>query len=99
MGHWLAVRLRQPAPNVDAIGAWVEVRVGDRTVLREITVGGGHAGGKLGWIHTGLGDADTAEVRVQWPDGETGPWMTVGADQFVSIERGATQPIPWSPPA
>ncbi len=25
----------------------------------------------------------------QWPDGEVGPWMTVGADQFVTIERGA----------
>ncbi len=36
----------------------------------------------------GLGDADRAEVRVQWPDGEIGPWMTIGADQFVTIERG-----------
>ena len=48
MGHWIAIRLRQPAPNVDAIGSWVEVRAGDRTVVREITVGGGHAGGKNG---------------------------------------------------
>ena len=94
MGHWIAVRLQQPAPNVDAIGAWVEVQVGDRTVAREVTVGGGHAGGKLGWIHAGLGDADSAEVRVQWPDGETGPWMTVEADQFVTIERGATEADP-----
>ena len=46
MGNWLAVRLRQPAPNVDAVGAWVEVRVGDRTRVREVTVGGGHAGGQ-----------------------------------------------------
>ena len=48
MGHWIAVRLRQPAPNVDAVGAWVEARIGDRTVAREVTVGGGHAGGQLG---------------------------------------------------
>ena len=96
MGHWLAVRLQQDAPNVDAIGAFVEVRLGDRTLTREITVGGGHAGGKLGWIHTGLGAAENAEVRVTWPDGEVGPWMDVGADQFVSIERGATEPRPWS---
>jgi enediyne biosynthesis protein E4 len=32
MGNWIAVRLEQPAPNVDAIGAWIEVKVGDRTV-------------------------------------------------------------------
>jgi hypothetical protein len=97
MGHWLAVRLHEPAPNVDAIGAWLDVRSEGRTVTREVTVGGGHAGGKIGWIHTGLGDPASAEVRVHWPDGETGPWMTVAADQFVTIERGAAQPVPWSP--
>ena len=57
MGTWIAIRLRQPAPNVDAIGSWVEVRVGDRTLVHEVTVGGGHAGGQLGWLHFGLGDA------------------------------------------
>ncbi len=97
MGNWIAVRLEQPAPNVDAVGAWVEVKVDDRITVREVTVGGGHAGGKSGWIHTGLGGADGAEVRVQWPDGETGPWMTVGADQFVTIERGADEAAPWQP--
>ena len=33
---------------------------GDRTVAREVTVGGGHAGGKIGWLHAGLGEADSA---------------------------------------
>ena len=84
MGSWVAVRLHQPAPNVDAIGAWVETRVGDRTTVHEVTVGGGHASGQLGWIHVGLGDADEAEVRVQWPDGETGPWMTLDAGEFAT---------------
>jgi hypothetical protein len=97
MGNWIAVRLRQPAPNVDAIGAWIEVRVGDRTVRREITVGGGHAGGKLGWLHAGLDDAERAEVRVQWPDGDTGPWMTLDAGRFVTIERGVPEAIIWQP--
>ena len=69
-GHWLDVRLTQPGPNRDAIGAWIEVKVGDVTLRRELTVGGGHAGGQLGWIHFGLGPADAAEVRVQWPDGD-----------------------------
>ena len=87
MGDWIAVRLRQPAPNVDAIGAWVEVRVGDRTLVREVTIGGGHAGGQLGWLHFGLGDASDAEVRVQWPDGELGPWIEVDAGESAIIER------------
>ena len=99
MGHWISMRLHQPAPNVDAIGAWVEVRVGDRTVSREVTVGGGHAGGQLGWIHAGLGTADRAEVRVQWPDGEVGPWTPVAADTFVTIDRGTAEAKPWTPPS
>ncbi len=99
MGHWVGIRLGQAAPNTDAIGAWVELRTGDRTSSRELTSGGGHAGGKIGWIHEGLGRATSTEVRIQWPDGETGPWMTVRADEFVTIERGAAEPIRWSPGA
>jgi enediyne biosynthesis protein E4 len=98
VGNWIAVRLRQPAPNVDAVGAWVEVEFDDRIVVREVTVGGGHAGGRIGWIHSGLGDAEDAQVRVQWPDGEIGPWMTVEAGRFVEIERGATEATTWQPP-
>src|SRR4029453_16305597 len=48
MGHWLAFRLQQDGANRDAIGAWVEVTAGDRVMRREISVGGGHAGGQLG---------------------------------------------------
>jgi enediyne biosynthesis protein E4 len=96
-GHWLAVRLEQPAPNVDAVGAWLEVRAGERTTSREVTVGGGHASGEAGWLHTGLGDAEEAEVRVQWQDGATGPWMPVSADSFVTIERGGAEAVPWLP--
>jgi enediyne biosynthesis protein E4 len=96
-GHWLAVQLRQSGPNRDSIGAWLEVRVGGTVMRREIVVGGGHSGGELGWTHVGLGPARGADVRAQWPDGETGPWQHVDADQFVIIERGAPQPRRWLP--
>ena len=89
MGHWLAVGLHQPAPNVDAVGAWIEVRADGITTSREVTIGGGHAGGQLGWTHVGLGEATTAEVRVRWPDGEVGRWMEVDADRYVTIDRAA----------
>lgn len=94
--HWLALRVSQPGPNVDAIGAWIEVKVGDVTLRRELTIGGGHAGGQLGWVHFGLGPADRAEVRVQWPDGEWGPWQGVPADGFALLARGAP-PVSWKP--
>jgi hypothetical protein len=97
MGSWAAVRLHQPAPNVDAVGAWVEVRAGDVTAFHEVTVGGGHAGGQRGWIHLGLGDADEADVRITWPDGDVGPWMALPVGGFGVVERGATEVEPWTP--
>jgi hypothetical protein len=97
MGNWLALDLRQSGPNRNAIGAWVEVRVGDRTTWREVTVGGGHAGGQLGWIHIGLGAADEADVTVHWPGDEAGPTMTVEANQFYKVDRGAADANSWTP--
>jgi len=95
--NWLGVRLNQTGPNHDAIGAWVEVQVGSTTLRREVTIGGGHAGGQLGWIHFGLGPATQAQVRVQWPDGTVGPWQPARANQFAIVDRGAPQLRRWSP--
>jgi enediyne biosynthesis protein E4 len=97
MGHWIDVLLAQPAPNVDAIGAWLDVRTGDRTTEREVTIGGGHASGELGWLHTGIGTANEAEVRVHWPDGSVSAWMNMGADVRATITRGESSPTPWTP--
>jgi hypothetical protein len=97
MGNWISIRLRQSGANRDGIGSWVEVDAGGSTTSREVTIGGGHAGGALGWLHFGLGDAGTARIRVQWPDGETGPWLTIDADQFALIERGFQTPQIWDP--
>ena len=33
------------------------------------------------------------------PDGETGPWMHLDAGEFATIDRGATQAAPWTPPS
>jgi len=95
--HWLALQVHQPGPNVDAIGAVVEVQVGDRTDRRELTIGGGHVGGQLTWLHFGLGPSKEARVRVVWPGGEAGPWMSAAADTFGVIERGAGSIAPWHP--
>ena len=96
--HWVAIRADQIGQeNVDAIGGWLDVRVGDTVVRRELTIGGGHAGGQLGWIHVGLGPETRVEVRVRWPDGEIGPWMPVAADSFGIVRRGRTAIEPFVP--
>ena len=99
MGGWLGLRLSQAGGDRDAIGAWIEVRVGGTTMRRELTVGGGHAGGQLGWVHVGLGNAREADVRIVWPDGQTGAWLHVGADQFLDLDRASGTARPWTPPA
>jgi len=99
MGHWAMLDLQQDGPNRDAIGARIEVQLGDRATTIERVVGGGHIGGQLGWIHLGLGLSTEARVRITWPDGEEGPWLTVPANGFWTIGRDQGQPLRWTPPA
>ncbi len=96
-GHWLGVELEQPGPNRNAIGAFVAVRAGERTIERERTVGGGHVSGTLGPVHVGLGDATSAEIRVTWPDGTVDDWRPVEADGYVTIRRDVTEVERWQP--
>jgi len=95
-GGWVQVTLAQPTPNVGSIGAWIEVRVGKAVQRREITSGGGHGSGVNGWWHFGVGMAETAEIRVIWPDGEEGPWQKIGVDAHYVLQRGA-EPHVWKP--
>ena len=98
IGNWLHLKLRQDGGNRHAVGAWIEVRVGARTLMREVTVGGGHGSGHHGWLHFGVGTAERARVRVRWPDGEWGPWVRLYTNQFARLGRGDTDAQPWLPP-
>jgi len=97
MGNWIEIRLKQKDGNVDAVGAKINVKTGTRVQTRTVEVGGGHASGHAGWVHLGLGNAERAEVRVTWPDGEESAPYRVFADQFVVIERGAKGAAYWYP--
>jgi enediyne biosynthesis protein E4 len=100
-GHWLQLRLKQTGGNTDAVGAWVEVDLGNamekKIIRQELTVGGGHASGHMGWMHFGLGKAKTVKVRVQWPFSEFGPWQTVAADGFYVVDKSTGASI-WKVP-
>ena len=93
-GHWLQVALRQDGPNRLAIGAWIELRRGDRVIAREIIVGGGHASGRAGFEHFGLGEHTDLELRVIWPDGAVSRWHPVEADRIVTLERAGNDAMP-----
>ena len=97
VGHWLQLRLRQSGGNRDAVGAWVEVQTGDRVQREELTVGGGHASGHLGWMHFGLGETSKARVRVQWPGSGWSDWTAADADGFYVLDRQSGL-RPWRAP-
>jgi hypothetical protein len=89
------VRLAQDGANRDAIGAVVEIRRGAAVERHEITSGGGHASGSAGWLHFGLGMAESAELRVIWPDGTEGDWQDLPASSFHILRPGAA--AAWTP--
>ncbi len=111
MGNWLQIELDQtvaagPAniigadwngTNRTAVGAKLHIRIGNRTIVRQVQVGGGHASGQAGWIHVGLGVSERASVRVQWPDGAWSHPYRVFANQFVVLNRGAGEAAYWYP--
>ena len=70
MGNWSEIKLVEPNPNRNAVGARITIKTGTRSQTRFVDIGGGDASGHAGFIHVGLGTAERAEIRVQWPDGE-----------------------------
>lgn len=90
-GAWVAVEPRQQGVNTRAVGAWVELRAGGLLQSREITVGGGHAGGQAGPLHFGLGAAGSAEARVIWPDGTASAWIRLPLGRRVELWRDGSE--------
>lgn len=85
------LRLRQPAGNRFALGARVEVDVGDRTRLEVLDTQGSYLSQHTtGEVSFGIGGAHALDrVRVTWPDGvveEEGPFF---GGSLVTWERGA----------
>ncbi|OSP54030.1 CRTAC1 family protein [Pseudoruegeria sp. SK021] len=98
-GNWLKLRLEQAAGNRHAVGAKIEVQADGVSALREVQVGGGHAGGQAGFAHFGLGAATSARVRVIWPDGTAGPWASAEVNGHGVIARaGEIETVTWDGP-
>ncbi|MDA8800464.1 CRTAC1 family protein [Amylibacter sp.] len=64
-GNWVAFQLVQKGGNRNAIGS--RITIGKDS--QQVTIGGGHAGGQATPIHFGLGNAKTATISIEWPDG------------------------------
>ncbi len=82
-GNWISIDARQNGLNTQAVGAWIEVDDGTQVQAREITVGGGHAGGVSGPQHFGVGSAHSVKVRMRWPRGDWSTWRALDTNQTV----------------
>lgn len=85
-GNWLGISLSQEGANRNAVGATVLIYTDTHSDSQQLTVGGGHAGGKAVPLHFGLRGATSAEVTVIWPDGPLNTY-TVDANQTVVLRR------------
>jgi hypothetical protein len=83
--NWLDVKLTGPPPNVDQIGARVEVTAGATTQMREIHCGSNFLSSDPPEAHFGLGSATTATVEVTWTDGTVTTLNGVSANQYLSL--------------
>lgn len=92
-GNFLSVQLAQEGANLNAVGAWIEVKDGARIWSREVTVGGGHAGGQAGFHHFGLGHATNIKLRVIWPHSDPSEWIQVRTNQHIQIKRSENKLI------
>ena len=88
-GAWVSISLHHEGVNQNAVGAWIELDTGTGIIAREITVGGGHAGGQIGPQHFGLGDMESLRLRVIWPDQSVSGWHGITAGQRYDIYRTA----------
>lgn len=86
-GNWAEIDPIQSGVNWRSVGAFVELRTDTGTQSREVTVGGGHAGGQAIPQHFGVGKAINAEARIIWPDGVAGEWISLPLNTRTEIRR------------
>jgi hypothetical protein len=68
--HWIRFNVIGVGYDPFAVGAVVDIRVGDAHQIREIHAGGNYKSQNERTVHFGLGDAQTVdEVTVMWPGG------------------------------
>ncbi len=69
-GHrWVRVRLEGHRSNRDGIGAWVQARVGDRLLARQVMPTKSYLSQSELTVTLGLGGDSLTELMVVWPEG------------------------------
>lgn len=98
--HFLALRLRGTSSNRDAIGARVELKSGERTLLRGLRAGEGFLGQSSKWLHFGLGAQTKIDsITVHWPGGQAESFTGTSPNQWFTLTQGQGTASPHQVPA
>jgi enediyne biosynthesis protein E4 len=86
--HWLRLRLIGKECNRDAIGAWVKIQVGSRTISRQVNPTRGFLSQSELPVTFGLGRAERVDtVTITWPGGGTQQVSDLKIDKLNVIEQ------------
>ncbi|MHB8522446.1 MAG: CRTAC1 family protein [Limisphaerales bacterium] len=86
--HWLRFKLTGTRSNRDAIGAWVQVRVGNQVMSRQVMPTRSYLSQSELPVTFGLGEADhVEEVVVTWPGGATQKVGPVKIDGLTLVQE------------
>ena len=89
--RWLKVKLLGDGDKVNssAIGAQVRIKLGDRTLTRQVEAGTGEGNQNDLTLHFGLGKHKTpVNLEVFWPNGSTQTVTDVETNRLVSVSFG-----------
>ena len=92
--NYLSITLRQPAPNLRAVGATVVVRAGSKRSARALMAGSSYNSTNAYPLHFGLGARERPDwVFVRWPDGYEQLFTDIPGGR-VTIERSDNICVP-----
>lgn len=78
--------------NRDGIGARIEIDIDGRTLVRELRAGEGFASQNSSSLLIGIGESESARVRIHWPSGRSQSVGEVRAGTQVTLRERADQP-------
>ena len=89
-GNWILFRVLDEHGR-DAEGAALTIRVGDRTLRRDVRTAYSFQAANSPRVHVGLGAATEADgVTVRWPDGVVEDFGTQPANEVVTLRRSGS---------
>ncbi len=100
--HYLHINFSAESPNVNGLGAWVELHYdhGKQQVFENTPYRGYLSTNQLG-AHFGLGSVTNIDsVLVRWPDGKQQLLKNVKTDQVITVKhKDANETYTWAQPA